>query len=76
VINQLKKILISTSPNIYWYVRKHGSTNPAKMAARSEMNHSAELKPSMPTPWYISNPSYTHTSIMSTDTRHYLINTP
>jgi len=32
-------------------------TNPAKIAARSEINHSGELKPIMPIPQYRSSPS-------------------
>lgn len=31
--------------------RDEAETHPAKMAPISEMNHSAELKPRMPTPW-------------------------
>lgn len=31
--------------------RDYDDTHPAKMVPMSEMNHSAELKPRIPTPW-------------------------
>ena len=33
------------------HYRKYVGSYPAKMAARSPMNHSGELKPRMQTPW-------------------------
>jgi len=59
--------LKKTEANIFKNKNVHLKTNPAKMAARSEINHSAELNPSIPTPWQVSRPSY----IQQTHKHHY-----
>ena len=56
---------ISYDVHGYWKTRvrakyKSGASHPAMMAPTAEKNHSAELNPSIATPWNRSKPSCKH----------------